>query len=269
MNLIEEAHLLKQNREDLVATLNDLGFTEVNAETPLSELAEYMKWAGGLRDLRLACMSKSTKEHSYFTQEEWEALSASTKSSYIKLGIAIRAERQEFIISKDNVYRSTGATTMPWAPNNSTNVKGLTDFGDGVIGVMEDMDGEANTDLILDYGAAQGITFEAAEQARAYKASTVSDGGFDDPTKWSLPAIGQVWLMVKYKTQINAAITNFFGSQYILTNDWYWSSTEYSSAYAWYVNFNNGGVGNSSKTGTYRVRAVAPAQCRAAAIENT
>jgi hypothetical protein len=76
--------------------------------------------------------------------------------------------------------------------------------------------------------------------------------------------------MVKYKTQINAAITNFFGSQYILTNDWYWSSTEYSSAYAWVVYFHYGYVSsNLIKANSYRVRAVAPAQCRAAAIENT
>ena len=257
-NNIEEAQLLKANREALVTTLHDLGFGNISDETPLSEIAEHMRWAGGLRDLRLATINKSTGKYTDYTAEEWDVLSASAKASCVKLGIRIRAEGQDFIISKDNIYRANGATTMPWAPNNSIDVKGLTNFGEGALGHLNDKDGKANTDLILAHGEANNIKFEAAEQARAYKASTIADGGYEDPTEWSLPAIGQLWLLYKYKKQINEALTVFFGTSQLLTNDWYWSSTEYNSSDAWPVGLYHGCVYGGSKASSRRVRAVAP-----------
>lgn len=258
MNNIQEAQLLRDNRSALVAQLNDLGFSDVNDNTPLSTIADYMKWAGGLRDLRLAVINKSTGAYADYSEDEWNALSASAKASCVKLGIRIRAERQDFIISKENVLRSNGSADMPWAPNNSIDVKNLTNYGEGSTGHLKDIDGKANTDLILAHGAANNIKFEAAEQARAYKASTVADGGFEDPTEWSLPAIGQLWLLYKYRAKINAALTAFFGSAYIISDAWYWSSTEYNSSYAWGVYMPGGFVASNNKTNTYRVRAVAP-----------
>ncbi len=256
---IQEAQLMRQNIADQIAALNELGFAEVNSQTPLSVIADYMRWAGGLRDLRLATINKNTGAYAYYSEEEWSALSASGKAALVKLGIRIRAERQDFIISKDNITRSTGTLDMPWAPNNSIDVKGLTNYGPGATGYINDIDGKANTDLIIAHGKANNITFEAAERARAYKASTVADGGFDDPTEWSLPAVGQLWLLYKYRAKINAAITFFFGvSAQLITDSWYWSSTEYSSSYAWLVAMPYGYVTSNYKTTAARVRTVAP-----------
>jgi hypothetical protein len=40
-------------------------------------------------------------------------------------------------------------------------------------------------------------------------------------------------------------------------DDWYWSSTEYNSTYAWYVAFNNGSVyANYDKDHSFSVRCV-------------
>ena len=258
-DIIQEAQLMRQNIADQISALNDLGFTEVNSSTPLSVIADYMRWAGGLRDLRLATINKNTGAYADYSEEEWNALSASGKAALVKLGIRIRAERQDFIISKDNITRSNGSFDIPWAPNNNIDVKGLTNYGPGATGHMNDIDGKANTDLILAHGKTNNITFEAAERARAYKASTFADGGYDDPTEWSLPAVGQLWLLYKYRAKINAAITLFFGaSAQLITDTWYWSSTEYNSAGAWSVSVYNGGVYYGSKTSTSRVRAVAP-----------
>ena len=256
---IQEAQLMRQNIADQITALNELGFTEVNSRTPLSVIADYMRWAGGLRDLRLATINKNTGAYADYSEDEWNALSASGKASMIKLGIRIRAERQDFIISKDNITRSNGSYDIPWAPNNNIDVKGLTNYGPGATGHMNDIDGKANTDFILAHGKANNITFEAAERARAYKASTFADGGFEDPTEWSLPAIGQLWLLYKYRSKINAAITLFFGaSAQLITDSWYWSSTEYNSSNAWGVHMSNGTVYSYIKTYPYRVRAVAP-----------
>ena len=264
MNAIEDAKLLQQNRADIVATLNSLGFSEVDADTPLSEIAEYMKWAGGLRDIRLACFHKTTKEQAFFTREEWSALSASNKSTYIRMGVVIRANCHEFIISKDNATTVNGSQTMPWAPNNSNNVKGLADYY-GNPNLLEDWDSEGNTDLILAAVDTNGIDYPAAQRARAYKCSTVADGGVDDPTTWNLPAIGPLYIMLRYFNEINAELTYFFGSANVLTNDWYWSSTECDSSGAWHVNFNYGYMGSYSKAHAGRVRPVAPVAVRTSA----
>ena len=254
---IQEAQFMRQNIADQITALNDLGFTEVNSSTPLSVIADYMRWGGGLRDLRLATINKNTGAYADYSEEEWNDLSASGKAALIKLGIRIRAERQDFIISKDNITRANGSLDIPWC-GSYVDVKGLTNYGPGATGHIEDRDGKANTDLILAHGKANDITFEAAERARAYKASTVADGGFDDPTEWSLPAIGQLWILYKYRAKINAAITLFFGATaQLITDSWYWSSTEYSSSYAWNVYMNNGFVYSNNKTNTSRVRAVA------------
>ena len=256
MNNIKEAQLLRENREALVQSLNDLGIA-ADENTPMSELIGLMKWSAGLRDLRLACLSKSTGAYSDYSLDEFNALSASGKAQLVKLGLRIRAERLDFIISKDNIYRSNGNTSMPWA-SSYVDVRNLTNYGTGSTGHLLDVDGEANTDAILAFGETANVTFEAAHQARAYKASTVADGGYDDPTKWSLPAIGQLWLLYKYKKEINAALTSFFGTSQLISGDWYWSSTEYDASIAWFVTMPDGGVSFSNKTITNRVRAVAP-----------
>lgn len=256
MNNIQEAQLLRDNRSALVAQLNEIGFLQVNDNTPLSVIADYMKWAGGLRDLRLAVINKSTGVYTDYSEDEWNALSASAKASCVKLGIRIRADRQDFIISKDNILRSNGSLDMPWC-GSLVDVKGLTNYGNGSTGHLNDIDGKTNTDLILAYGAANNIRFEAAEQARAYKACTIADGGYEDPTEWSLPAIGQVVLIYKYRLKINAAITTFFGSAYIIQDITMWSSSEADTNNAWIVNMPYGYFNQHYKLSVSRVRAVA------------
>lgn len=256
MNNIQEAQLLRDNRSALVAQLNEIGFLQVNDNTPLSVIADYMKWAGGLRDLRLAVINKSTGVYTDYSEDEWNALSASAKASCVKLGIRIRADRQDFIISKDNILRSNGSLDMPWC-GSLVDVKGLTNYGNGSTGHLNDIDGKTNTDLILAYGAANNIRFEAAEQARAYKACTIADGGYEDPTEWSLPAIGQAVLIYKYRLRINAAITTFFGSAYIIQDITMWSSSEADTNNAWIVNMSYGYFNQHYKLSASRVRAVA------------
>lgn len=256
MNNIKEAQLLRENREALVQSLNDLGIA-ADENTPMSELIGLTKWSAGLRDLRLACLNKSTGAYSDYSLDEFNALSASGKAQLVKLGLRIRAERLDFIISKDDIYRSNGSPSITWA-SSYVDVRNLTNYGAGSTGHLLDVDGEANTDAILAFGETANVTFEAAQQARAYKASTVADGGFDDPTKWSLPAIGQLWLLYKYKKEINAALTSFFGTSQLITDYWYWSSTEYDASSAWYVSMYSGYVDYGNKSNTCRVRAVAP-----------
>lgn len=251
---------MKQNRADLVKALNEVGFHQVNEKTPLSDIAKYMQWAGGLLDIRLATFSKSTKQHRYWTYEEWMNQSAQTRSSYIQMGVVIRAERQEFIIAKDDITPDTGTPSLQWADNASNDVRGLTNFW-GISTLLEDINGEANTDLILAAIEANGIDYPAARRAREYHCCSLADRGVEDPTKWSLPAIGQLWLFYKYILEINAALS-LFGMTLIGAGDWYWSSTEGNSSYVFYVSMNYGGIYSyhQPKSGSAKARSVAPVQ---------
>ena len=95
----------------------------------------------------------------------------------------------------------------------------------------EDMDGKAATDDIRDI---------------------LNMGIADDEY---IPSLGELYFMLAHFTQINAALEAVGGEP--LHNDWYWSSTQYSAADAWYLYLNYGGAyGNTKATHQRRVRPV-------------
>lgn len=256
MSLVEDTQLMKQSKADLVAALQSLGFEEVTTATPLSEIAELMKWAGGLRDVMLACISKSDGSQVFFTRAQWDAMGLTSKSSYISIGVRVRAERTQFIVARSDAKTETGATSMAWCTTVGTNVPGLTDYN-GNPAMFSDLDAKANTDKILTCVEDTGKTHPAATRARAYKAATVADGGYNDPTEWSLPTIGQLLIMYKYLLEINDELEHYFGPDNTFTNYTYWSSNEQDASLAWNVNMSNGGVYSTNKAYICRVRSVA------------
>lgn len=263
-NIIENALLLKQNRADLVAALNDVGFHQVNEDTPLSDIARYMKWAGGLLDIRLATFSKATRQHRYWTYDEWMSQSAQFRSSFIQMGVVIRAECQEFILARADFASADGTAMFPWSANSNNDVRGLTNFL-GLPTLLADMDGEANTDLILAAIDYNGVDYPAARLAREYRCCSIADGGVEDPTTWSLPALGQLFICYKYLLEINAAL-NLFGLTPLVPSGYYWSSTEASNIYTFFVYFYYGIVESANKLNQYRLRPVARVSPSAATL---
>lgn len=69
-----------------------------------------------------------------------------------------------------------------------------------------------------------------------------------------IPTLAELYLICLNRKAINAAM-RFVGGQELA--GWYWSSTEYSATYAWYLYLNYGIADNYAKaTGTNRVRPV-------------
>lgn len=94
--------------------------------------------------------------------------------------------------------------------------------------------GQANTKAIV-----------AAHGAGDYAASVCDKlelNGFDD---WFLPSKAELSLLRTSKTAVGG-----------FANPFYWSSTEYSSHYAWAQNFNNGRQDYGNKNSTPSIRAV-------------
>ena len=255
------ALLLRMNKNEQVAALQSIGFTTVNETTSASDIAKYMKWAGGLLDLCLATIRVEDGAHAFFTSAEWNLMSANNRSKYVRIGVRLRAERRQLIIAKNDCTAADGSRLFKWG-GYGTDLKGLKNYGNGNQGLYDTFDGKENTDIIIANLAGvkdtQGtVGAPAAEVARAYKACTLESDGIEDTTVWNLPALGELMLMAKYKTEINELITSMFGNQNIFTNDWYWSSTEYDASSSWYVIFGYGSVITTGRQIASRVRPLA------------
>ena len=254
------AMLLRINKQDQIEALQSIGFTTVNENTPASDIAKYMKWAGTLLDLSLATLRIEDGAQVFFTAGEWNSMSANNRSKYIRIGIRLRAECRQLIIAKSDCIDTGGNKTFKWG-GYGTDIRGLKNYGGGNQGLHDTFDGKENTDIIIEALAgvkdSQGtVGAPAAEAARAYKACTLANDGIEDTTVWNLPALGELMLMAKYKKEINELVTSMFGSQNILTTDWYWSSTEWDASSAWSVYFYSGSVSTSIRQNANRVRPV-------------
>ena len=253
MSANKDAILLRINKEDQVKALNELGFSEITFETPLSEIAEYIRWAGGLRDIRLACVKISDGSLVYFTGEEWVALSTNSKSQYSKLGVCIRARRREFIIAATDCTNSSGGYTFKFG-GGGTDFKNVKNYGAGNTGLYEVETGYEDTKAIIEQTAGKTDSYSttgapAAEAAWNYKANAY------DTMQWYLPSITELRLMCEFKDEINDFLTKYFlGGTF--ANEWYWSSTEHDSSSSWGVGMNYGNSGGNNRTNANRVRPV-------------
>lgn len=71
----------------------------------------------------------------------------------------------------------------------------------------------------------------------------------------AIPALGVLVIIRYLREGINKALD--YAGGHLLTDTWYWSSTEYSEYSAWYVYFYYGSTWNFNKYYGYAVRAVA------------
>ena len=112
------------------------------------------------------------------------------------------------------------------------------------------MSGEMNTAIIIaSQGSGDGYIYAArtcAELQLTEASKTYGD--------WYLPSRQELLLMYNNKTTIYATSTANGG--WGLASEKYFSSTEFSSNSAWYVDFLNGAEGTDSKSQSFRVRAV-------------
>ena len=108
----ESALLLRMNKEEQVSVLQEIGFTSVNENTPASDIAKYIRWAGGLLDLSFATIRIEDGVNVFFTAEEWNSLSANNRSKYLRIGVRIRADRRQFVIAKSDCTDDIGGRTF-------------------------------------------------------------------------------------------------------------------------------------------------------------
>ena len=143
------------------------------------------------------------------------------------------ANRLAVALTDINSSGSAGSSTMYWSTSyydipalgNCTSSTDLTTCG---------VDGRANTTAILNCGSSCGTT-PAATATNSYEPSGCSKD-FCKKTKWFLPSMRDLITLYNAKSYVNASLslTASSGAK-TLTESYYWSSTEFSSNYAWYL----------------------------------
>nr|WP_298672422.1 hypothetical protein [uncultured Prevotella sp.] len=119
-----------------------------------------------------------------------------------------------------------------------TDSKDETDYGGykgNYLDATADWDGKKNTEHLKEIGLNKGIKLEAGQY---------------------IPAVGEMYLIYLHRKALNEALEAVGGEP--ITGDWYWTSTERDSSYAWDLYLGGGGLDNWSDkaTNSSRVRAV-------------
>lgn len=249
--------LLRKNKEAQVAAFQSVGMSGVTVASRASEFGKYIKWAGGLLDLCVACQRLSDGSKWYFTREEWDSLTAANKQKFIKYGLRVRAYGHSFVIAATDSLDAEGNVTFAWG----NRIK-VTDMDSRSCGnAYNDFAGAQNTGLIIAAQAgttgAEGVKgVPAAEISVTYKAYTKEQDGFEDEHDWHLPGLGCFIIMYKCKNEINEALEYFWSVDSKLAAAAYQTSTEYSYDYFFAVSMSTGYVYARYKEELGRVRSV-------------
>ena len=167
--------------------------------------------------------------------EQW------TTSRTDAVGVAIMSGGRRLLIAphESSLYWSSAAGSGGAV---TTTVKAVADV---------DYAGQSNTSKIVASAAFAG---DGEGYAPGY-CTAYSNGGVDTGSWW-LPSLGELGMIYEKYDAINAALEKISGATQ-LSRVTYWSSTEYSATYAWYLYFSSGSRWSATKAAyKFRVRPV-------------
>ena len=119
---------------------------------------------------------------------------------------------------------------------------------------MNDWNGKANTAAQITHAECSSNAYAPGYCANYSRVN--ANGKGLTAGKWWLPSLGEMMMIYANMAKINYALSLISGAT-PLQETWYWTSTEYSAPYAWYLNLNNGGAYGSTKaSGARHVRPV-------------
>lgn len=242
--------LLRRNKRAQVDALTALGFPLEAESARAADFPMYVKWAAGLLDLNVAANRKSDNKRFFFTIPEWQSLSATEQGLFLLRGIRVRAFSQSFIIAPDTIQNKAWGSSYntPDLHNYSVNKDLYTYFN-----------AYEETRLIAEYfnGVNNGgvIGAPAAEAALAYKAFTEETDGLADDSQWCLPTPAHLMIMFRWKTEIDAALTAIWSTDFNIAMLKHWSCGKWSNGEIYRMNVQSGGsmyVEGPTTTGAVR-----------------
>ena len=158
----------------------------------------------------------------------------------------------------DGIYLMYGKTAVPYT-GQEVSAQGCTGVGvkfggKSLVLALTDISDD-DVELTTQQGGTRFITdyHRAAEDMDGKTATDdirdILNMGISDDEY--IPSLGELYFILAYFTQINAALEAVGGEP--LRNDWYWSSTQYSATYAWSLRLSNGLAGYLTKA-AYQLR---------------
>lgn len=255
MNKEQSVTLLRQNKRKQVEALQSLGFAGVSVATRASLFADYIKWSGGLLDVRVAIVRISDGAHFYLTIQEWESLTNENKAKFVKQGVRIRACQEDFILS------AMALGTLAWG--GTYDVATVPNYGQSGTSSVYNYSARTALELTNYINDAYGTTVRnsvtgspAAKAALEYKAFKQAIDGVDDDSDWCLPLPKHCLILYRYINEINDVLRRAWSSDNILTTSSLWTCLECSNANAWYFIMSYGGVADQAKTTPTTVRPI-------------
>ena len=119
---------------------------------------------------------------------------------------------------------------------------------------FNDWNGKANTAAQIQHAECSGESYAPGFCAKYSRVNANGQGL--TAGKWWLPSEGELMCIYANMRKINYALSLIEGATQ-LAETWYWSSTEGSATYAWYLNLRDGLAGSTAQATTQtRVRPV-------------
>lgn len=170
-----------------------------------------------------------------YTSEEWDE-----SWNDEAVGVAVLSDNCKFVISK------TQGDTMAWGTYGTT-ISGIVTTTDANT-AKKDYAGKDNTEKI--------VTQLGESNASAASYCRNTSDLFPDGRKGYLGSLGEWQEMYNNKSEIDACMS-LIGGTVIPANYYHWTSTQYSSNNAWFLDWLGGGVSSTDKYYPNRVRAFA------------
>ena len=165
--------------------------------------------------------------------EEWD-----TANNDLAVGVAVIDENCSFVIEKTVSY-----SYIHWGGQGTT-ISGIVTTTNTNTALI-DYTGEANSSIVRDLTPGETNAFNWAYGKTITVNGTTLYG--------YLGALGEWQTAYNNKSSIDSALSKIGGTA--LKTNYHWTSTQYSSDYAWILKWGDGRVGNGSKSGGNYVRA--------------
>lgn len=162
------------------------------------------------------------------------------------------------------VIAPTESSSAKWSskPASSSNtsgsvqISGVTTTGDRIT-ALNDFAGRTNTTAIINGSTSSNVTNTedyAAGFCNRYSRTNANGKGLT-AGRWWLPSIGEMTMIWANFDKINYALSKINGATQLQAT-WYWTSTQLSASYAWYLHLSDGNMGGNWKFNQGKVRPV-------------
>lgn len=138
--------------------------------------------------------------------------------------------------------------------SGSVQISGVTTTGDRIT-ALNDFAGRANTTAIINGSTSSNVTNTedyAAGFCNKYSRTNANGNGLT-AGRWWLPSMGEMAMIWANFDKINYALSKISGATQLQAT-WYWTSTQGSANYAWYLHLYDGPMNNTWKFYQRRVR---------------